>query len=191
MSTASAAVTTVAAGSATSAAASLPQPKAQLAQVKKTASRSSMVGTTSRSPVPSILSSRLASGDSLMNSFSDMDIYDTFEDDSPVEPRIPGERSSSSSSMSGGSSSSSASANDKRGGGGKQAFAMLLINQQNMYTWVFYPMVENKNLHFKFKVAVLTEYIRSLNQHDLPGTRCLRLPANELRNQSNTTSTSW
>ena len=108
----------------------------------------------------------------------------------------------------------------------------LVIDQQDLYTWVFYPMMENKvrpppwaaraactrmslgcalimldgrglvalspsslprsspggdacpgsqNLTFKFKVAVLTEYIRSLNQLQLAGTAPRAVPSRPLR----------
>jgi len=46
----------------------------------------------------------------------------------------------------------------------------LVVDQQDLYSWVFYPMMENKALTFKYKLAVLIEYIRSLNQVHLNGT---------------------
>ncbi|XP_064624746.1 regulator of MON1-CCZ1 complex-like isoform X2 [Lineus longissimus] len=43
-----------------------------------------------------------------------------------------------------------------------------LIDQSDMYTHVFTVFVDNKEIYYKFTVAVLIEYIRSLNSHQIP-----------------------
>jgi len=43
----------------------------------------------------------------------------------------------------------------------------VVIDQSDMYTHVFTPIEEEKGFDYKFIVAVLTEYIRSLNFHHL------------------------
>ncbi|KAG1694155.1 Regulator of MON1-CCZ1 complex [Nymphon striatum] len=45
---------------------------------------------------------------------------------------------------------------------------IILIDQSDMYTHVFSIFQDNKNVEWKFVVAVLVEYIRSLNQFTIP-----------------------
>ncbi|PIK55685.1 hypothetical protein BSL78_07391 [Apostichopus japonicus] len=44
----------------------------------------------------------------------------------------------------------------------------ILIQQPDLYTHVLSPCAENKEIPYKFIVAVLVEYIRSLNQYHIP-----------------------
>ncbi|KAJ8033464.1 Regulator of MON1-CCZ1 complex [Holothuria leucospilota] len=44
----------------------------------------------------------------------------------------------------------------------------ILIQQPDLYTHVLSPCAENKDIPYKFIVAVLVEYIRSLNQYQIP-----------------------
>ncbi|XP_072169899.1 regulator of MON1-CCZ1 complex-like [Diadema setosum] len=44
----------------------------------------------------------------------------------------------------------------------------VVIDQSDMYTHVLTPVAERKDMNHKFLVAVLVEYIRSLNQYQIP-----------------------
>lgn len=44
----------------------------------------------------------------------------------------------------------------------------ILIQQPDLYTHVLSPCAENKEIQYKFIVAVLVDYIRSLNQYHIP-----------------------
>ena len=43
-----------------------------------------------------------------------------------------------------------------------------IIDQPDMYTHVFSVFEEQKDIESKFMIAVLVEYIRSLNQYQIP-----------------------
>ena len=44
----------------------------------------------------------------------------------------------------------------------------IVIDQSDMYTHVLTPVAERKDIKYKFVVAVLVEYIRSLNHFQIP-----------------------
>ncbi|VDI81349.1 Hypothetical predicted protein [Mytilus galloprovincialis] len=46
--------------------------------------------------------------------------------------------------------------------------AQVIVDQSEMYTHVFSEFEDNREIKYKFKVAVLIEYIRSLSQCNIP-----------------------
>ncbi|XP_038050972.1 regulator of MON1-CCZ1 complex-like [Patiria miniata] len=66
-------------------------------------------------------------------------------------------------------------AQNPEGGGTPKAAAArpaiirkIVIDQSDMYTHVLTPIAERKDIKYKFVVAVLVEYIRSLNHYQIP-----------------------
>ncbi|XP_060606262.1 regulator of MON1-CCZ1 complex-like [Ruditapes philippinarum] len=47
-------------------------------------------------------------------------------------------------------------------------YRRVIIDQSDMYTCVFSVLEDNVEIPYKFKVAVLIEYIRSLSQREIP-----------------------